>query len=124
VTAHILQENSTAVTTSAGWVSQTCASCSGGSDIATSAAGTATVALTGVRSAALVFVDAATDGSASISVDSASATTISTHATTTKYRTFGYVTSWQADGNHTVHIANQATTGHPQLQLDAIVTLS
>ena len=124
VTATITQETSASIGYSTGWTHQACTACSGGGLEQTSAKdATATISLTGVQAAALVLADRPSDGKATVATDAGAATTINTHAPTAKNLRYCYAANWATDGNHTMVLTNLATATHPDLQLDAIVTL-
>jgi hypothetical protein len=118
----LYQENSTAITYSTGWKRQTVSGANGGSvDYATAAGKTATLSFNGFQ-VAWMTTEATNRGSASVKLDSGTATTVSTHASSTK-------TAWIVDvaqgagGNHKLVVKVLGTSGHPRVDVDAFVVL-
>jgi hypothetical protein len=62
-------------------------------------------------------------GSAAVYVDGVLRRTVDTHSARTRHRTV----VWQglfARGEHTLRVVNRATTGHPRIDLDTLLTCS
>ena len=77
--------------------------------------------LTSVRGGALglVMEKAANRGSVDVYIDGTKAATVDTHAATTVHRTVVWQTLL-SPGVHTLGLVNDATPGHPRIDLDAI----
>ena len=124
VTVHLLQENGPGLSYTTGWKRVACAECSGGHQEEGAKENAAvTIKVSGTLGMALVLTKGPSDGSATIT-GAGPETTISTHASGVKYRTCAYAYDWAAAGKRTVTVANLATPGHPDLQLDAIIVLT
>jgi hypothetical protein len=118
----LFQENSSAITYSAGWTRQTVTGANGGSvDFATVAGKTATVSYNGFE-VAWVTTEGTNRGSASVKLDSGTATTVSTHASTTKAAEIVDVVG-SAGGNHKLVVKVLGTSGHPRVDVDAFIIL-
>ncbi len=125
VTAHLLQETTAGIAYGSGWKRTSCSACSGGGQELTSMKNaTAKVTIADVQALALVLSEGPSDGSATITDGASSAVTISTHASKARYRTYAYVQNWETAANRSITLTNLATAGHPDLQLDAVATLS
>jgi hypothetical protein len=122
-TLKLFQENNSAITYSSGWTRQTLAGANGGSvDFATLAGKTATLKFTGSQ-VAWMSTQGPTRGSATVKLDSGTATTINTHTTTVNTAEIvDLVTA--ASGTHTLVIKVLGTSGHPRIDVDAFVVLS
>ena len=123
VTLHLIQETSTAITYSSGWTSASVTGASGGKVKYSTVAGkTAKFTFTG-KKVAWVTTLASNRGSASVSIDGGTATTVSTHASST---TAAYIVYFKATtvGTHSITIKNLATSGRPRVDVDAFIYLS
>ena len=93
---------------------------SGGTTHATTAAGaSATITVPG-GPVALVMEQAADRGSADVLVDGFRRATVNTYSRTTMHRRV----VWEAvlpAGSHRVRVVNRATSGHPRIDLDAVL---
>ena len=124
LTARILQETSSVVAFSAGWSVLACTACSGGSQEQASTNGaTATVTLAGVQGVAIVLSNGPANGQADVTADGGTPILVNTHATATRSLRFGYTVGWSTDGAHNLVLTALGTSGHPEIQVDAIVTL-
>ena len=93
----------------------------GGKARATTTAGRKVAyAITG-RSIAWVAATGPTRGSAKIWVDGVYAGSVSLHASTTSYRKVVWSRSWAAAGPHTVTLVVSGTSGHPRVDVDAVI---
>jgi hypothetical protein len=123
-TAQVLQESSSSIEYGPGWTSVACALCSLGAQEQTGVPGaSSTVSINAAQSAALVLSTGPTDGKASVSVDGNGGSTVSAHATKVGHLKYVYAVNWGAVGNHSLKVTNLATSGHPGLQIDAVVLL-
>jgi subtilisin family serine protease len=103
------------------WSLASSASYSGGKARTTSTAGrSVTYTITG-RSAAWVSAKGPTRGSAKVYVDGVYATTVNLHATTAAYRRVVWTRSWGGVGAHVVKIVVSGTSGHPRVDVDAVI---
>jgi Pro-kumamolisin, activation domain len=119
----LIQENSGAVKYSTGWTRQKLTGANGGSvEYATSAGKTATLSFTGVQ-AAWMSTQGPTRGSASAKLDSGTATTISTHASSPKTAEIVDVVSG-SPGSHKLVVKVLGTSGHPRVDIDAFIVLA
>ncbi len=117
------QENSSAIKYSAGWTRQALAGANGGSvDFASTAGRTATLSFTGFQ-VAWMSTEGSTRGSATVKLDSGTAATISTHASSTKTAQIVDVVG-AASGAHKLVVKVLGTAGHPRVDIDAFVVLA
>ncbi|HET7247452.1 MAG TPA: hypothetical protein VFJ07_21760 [Streptosporangiaceae bacterium] len=120
----LFQENASAVTYSAGWTRQTLSGANGGSvDFATVAGKTATLTFTGFQ-AAWMSTQGPARGSATVKLDSGTAATISTNASSPKTAQIVDVVTAAANGSHKLVVTVLGTPGHPRIDVDAFVVLS
>ena len=70
---------------------------------------------------ALVMAKGPSRGSAIVYVDGVRKATVNTYATAVKNRVVVY-DKWMPAGTHTVKVVNLATSGHPRIDLDAVLT--
>jgi len=123
VTLHVVQETSSAITYSSGWTAASVAGASGGKVKYSTAAGkTAKLSFSG-KKVAWVTTLGSNRGSASVSIDSGTGTTVSTNAAST---TPAYIVYFKATttGPHTITVKNLATAGHARVDIDAFIWLS
>ena len=93
----------------------------GGKARATTTAGKkVTYAITG-RSIAWVAATGPTRGSAKVYVDGVYAGSVSLHASATSYRKVVWSRSWATAGPHTVTLVASGTSGHPRVDVDAMI---
>jgi hypothetical protein len=119
-----LYQSTTSTTLTGSWHSASSTSYSGNSARYSSTAGSsATFTATLARSIAIVATRATTRGSFRVYVDGVYRATISTYATTTRFRQLVYQFSWSSAGTHKVKIVISGTSGHPRVDLDAFVVL-
>jgi hypothetical protein len=121
-TLSLYQENSTKIKYSSGWKRQKLTGANGGSvEYATSKGKTATFSYDGYE-AAWMSTLGPTRGSASVKLDSGTATTVSTHASNPK--TAEIVNVVQAKtANHKLVVTVLGTSGHPRVDIDAFIVL-
>jgi hypothetical protein len=106
------------------WQSESESGYSGGSDIScTTSTCAATYSFTG-RAIGWVSTIGPTQGAASVSVDGGAPTTVNTNAAATTTRRLVYSHNWTTSALRTVTISCQATSGHPRIDLDALIILS
>jgi hypothetical protein len=48
---------------------------------------------------------------------------VSLYSSTYQAQRIVYATSWSSNGTHTIKIVNRATSGHPRIDVDALVRL-
>jgi hypothetical protein len=119
----LYQENASAVTYSTGWKRQALSGANGGSvDYATVAGKTATLSFTGFQVAWMSTLGT-TRGSASVKLDSGTAQTINTHASTTQAAHIVDVVT-AANGSHKLVVKVLGTAGHPRIDIDAFIVLA
>jgi hypothetical protein len=82
----------------------------------------ATFTFTG-RSAAIVAPVGPTRGSMKVYVDGLYRMTVSTYASTNRYRRIVYAVTWVEPGPHTVRIVVVGTPGHPRVEIDGMAVL-
>ncbi|MFN8191855.1 MAG: hypothetical protein U0R78_15725 [Nocardioidaceae bacterium] len=70
---------------------------------------------------ALVMAKGPGCGQADVFVDGVKTATINTHASTNTNRVIVF-DKWMSAGVHKVRVVNRATTGHPRIDLDAVLT--
>jgi hypothetical protein len=120
----LFQENASAVAYSAGWTRQTLAGANGGSvDFATAKGKTATLTFTGFQVAWMSTLGS-TRGSATVKLDSGTAATINTNASSPKTAEIVDVVTAAANGSHKLVVNVLGTAGHPRVDVDAFVVLS
>jgi hypothetical protein len=118
------QEDSAAIAYSTGWTRQTLSGANGGSgDYATVAGKTATLTFTGIQ-VAWMSTEGSSRGSASVKLDSGTANTINTHATSTEAAHIVDVVTTSSGGAHKLVVKVLGTSGHPRIDIDAFVVLS
>ena len=114
-------ESSSLATYTGSWSLVRSSSYQGGKARATTTAGKkVSYAITG-RSIAWVAATGPTRGSAKIWVDGVYAGSVSTRASTTSYRKVVWSRSWAAAGPHTVTLVVSGTSGHPRVDVDAMI---
>ena len=107
-----------------GWTRQTLAGANGGSvDFATLKGKTATLTFTGFQ-VAWMSTQGATRGSATGQLDTGTAATISTNASSPKTAEIVDVVTAAAQGSHKLVVNVLGTAGHPRIDVDAFVVLS
>jgi hypothetical protein len=117
-----LYQSTSSTTVSGTWRRSSSSSYSGGSTRFASAAGaSATFTATLARSISIVSTKAATRGSFKVYVDGVYKKTISTYATSTKFRQLVYQFSWSSAGTHRIRIVVSGTAHHPRVDVDAFV---
>jgi hypothetical protein len=119
---NLLQETSSQWTYSPApaWTAAACAQCSDSSARDSTASGaTATLKLFTAYEVGLVLETGPTQGSANVIVDGTPQGVVNTYAPTAGYRLVKYQTGWPTYGAHTVQLVNQATAGHPGIDIDA-----
>jgi kumamolisin len=122
-TLTLLQETSSSIAYSSGWTLQAVSGASGGSvKFATVAGKTATLSFTGTQ-VAWVTTKGSTYGSATVKLDSGTAKTINTNASSTAAARIVDVVSG-AKAAHTLVVTVLGTSGHPRIDVDAFVVLS
>lgn len=72
---------------------------------------------------ALVGSRGPTYGKARVFIDGTYIRTINAHAKVTKLRQILFSTTWPTGGSHTIRIVNLATSGHPTIDVDGLVTV-
>jgi lysophospholipase L1-like esterase len=123
-TPHLVQESAPGVAYSAGWTAQAVAGASGGSVKYSSASGkTSKYTFTGTQ-VAWVAVKASNRGSAAVSIDGGAATNVNTNSASTVPAVIAFAKVFATAGTHSMLIKNLATSGHPRVDLDAIVYLT
>jgi hypothetical protein len=114
-------ESSSLATYTGSWSLVESSNYQGGKARATTTAGRkVSYAITG-RSIAWVAATGPTRGSAKIWVDGVYSGSVSLHASSTSYRKVVWSRSWATPGPHTVTLVVVGTTGHPRVDLDAMV---
>jgi len=63
-------------------------------------------------------------GRASVYVDGTYRGTVNLYSNTYQGRRVAFALNWTANGTHTIKVVSQATTGHPEIDVDAFVTLA
>jgi hypothetical protein len=120
----LFQENATAVKYSTGWTRQTLAGANGGSvDFATVKGKTATLTFTGFQ-VAWMSTQGPTRGSATVKLDSGTAATINTNASSAHAAEVVDVVTAAANGSHKLVVNVLGTSGHPRIDVDGFIVLS
>ena len=120
----VVYQSSSGTTTTGTWHTTSSSSYSGGSSrYATSAGASMTFTATTARSIAVVVAKGATRGSFKVYVDGVLKKTVSTYASTSKYRQLVYQFNWSSAGTHKIKIVVSGTSGHPRVDIDAFVVL-
>jgi serine protease len=114
----------TAATFSGIWTTVQLSSAWGGSAAVTTSAGAAATFTCTCGSVAWVTDEGAADGSAKVYVDGVLKATVSTHATTSRYRVVLFQHTFGSVAAHTIKIVGLATTGHPGVSVDGFLTTS
>jgi hypothetical protein len=114
----------TSATFTTGWSTSTSSRYSGGSVKYSSSAGKyAQFSFTG-RSVAFVTTKAASRGSVKIYLDGVYKRTISTYRSSTLFRQIVYQFAWPTAGSHKIRFVVVGTSGHPRVDVDAILYLT
>lgn len=71
---------------------------------------------------ALVTDGASTHGSAQVYIDGVLKATINTQSSTNTNRVVIFKDGWSTDATHTIKIVNLATSGHPRISIDGLIT--
>jgi hypothetical protein len=120
----LYQQSASQITYSTGWTKQTLSGANGGSvEYATAAGKTATFTFTGVQ-VAWMSTQGPTRGSATVKLDSGTASTINTDTTSPHTAEIVDVATAAANGSHKLVIAVLGTSGHPRIDVDAFVVLA
>ena len=121
VTVRVTQQTSTIIKYGGRWHSTSSSSYLGGTaKYATSTSASATISFTG-RAFAWVGAEGGTRGSAKVWVDGVLVKTVRTYHASTLVRRVLWAISWATSGTHTIVIRPAGTSGHPRIDLDAIV---
>jgi hypothetical protein len=113
-----------AATYSGAWTTQSVSSAWAGSLNQTTANGaSATFTFTG-KNVAWIGSKGPSMGSAKVYIDGVLRKTINTNASTVKRRQVLIRYGWGSPGTHTIRIVNQATSGHPAIDVDGFVVLT
>ena len=119
-----LYQSGSNTTTSGTWHASSGSAYSGGSSrYATAKGASMTFTATSARSIAFVTAKGTSRGSFKVYVDGVLRKTISTFATSARYRQLVYQFSWTSPGTHKVKIVVSGTSGHPRVDADAFVVL-
>jgi hypothetical protein len=119
-----LVKQQTSATFTTGWSTSTSSRYSGGSVKYSSSAGKyAQFSFTG-RSVAFVTTKAASRGSVKIYLDGVYKRTISTYRSSTLFRQIVYQFAWPTAGSHKIRFVVVGTSGHPRVDVDAILYLT
>ena len=117
------QEGAATVTKSSGWSTKTVSGSSGGSVLRSSKAG-ASIQTTFTGSAiGWVSTLGPTMGSADVYVDGTKVATVDLHRSALTARQIVWSKSYATPGTHTLQVRVLATSGHPNVDLDAFVVL-
>jgi subtilisin len=123
VSTGVAQETSGSIDRTGSWRSVSNSSYSRGTAIYARAAGaTLTRTFTG-RAVAWVSAVGPTRGSARVYVDGSLFTTVSQYRADSGYRKVVFQRRWASSGSHTVRIEVVGTSGHPRVDLDALVVI-
>jgi hypothetical protein len=118
------QENASTIAYSSGWARQALSGANGGDvDYASTSGDTATLSFTGFQ-AAWMSTQGPTRGSATVKLDSGTAATISTNASSPKTAQIVDVVTASSNGSHHLVVSVLGTSGHPRVDVDAFVVLS
>jgi hypothetical protein len=106
------------------WKLITCASCSAGrAELSASAGAIARLSVSKAIAAGLVMETGPQYGETTVTIDGAMFS-VTTSAASDGYRVVVLAHEWASPGAHSVEVQNQATPGHPELQLDAAAVLT
>ncbi|HEY3766263.1 MAG TPA: hypothetical protein VGL44_13985 [Gaiellales bacterium] len=117
------RSSSTAIAYHGGWNARHVASAYGGSARRTAVAGaSATLRFTG-REVAWVASLAPGYGSARVYIDGHAIATVHLRSTSAAQRRVVFTRNWPANGTHTIKIVTLGTSGHPTVDVDALLVL-
>lgn len=120
----LFQQSASAIKYSTGWTKQTLSGANGGSvEYATVAGKTATFTFTGVQ-VAWMSTQGPTRGSATVKLDSGTASTINTNTTSPHTAEIVDVATAAVNTSHKLVITVLGTSGHPRIDVDAFVVLA
>lgn len=120
----VLSEASGAISFKGGWSRATSPSYDGRVAMSTRAPGaSATYTFVG-SSFAWISAVSPVRGSANVYVDGALQATVDLHSKTTIPRQMVFTKTWTSSGRHTVRIVALGTSGHPRVDVDALVVLA
>ncbi len=115
------QETSSVISYSGTWTTATSSTASGGKTRYTkSASAKATITFTGIGFT-WVAPKSSSRGRADVWIDGGFVAEVDLHRSSGAPRLVVYAVRWTAPGTHTVEIRNLATSGHPRIDIDAIL---
>jgi len=117
------QETSSAIAYSGTWTSVATSYASGGTLKSSTAAGASATYTFSGASVAWVGYRGPNRGSASVYLDGVLRATVNLYAAAWYSKQIVYTANWGVNGTHTIKIVNLATSGHPQIDVDAFVRL-
>ncbi|HEX5828290.1 MAG TPA: S8 family serine peptidase [Candidatus Limnocylindrales bacterium] len=120
-TTRVSQDTSTYLTASGTWRTSLRDSWSKGSARYSGTKGAAITRTFTGRAVAWVAGQGSTRGQARVWIDGVDAGVVDLHASTTSYRDVVFTRSWAKSGSHTITIKVLGTTGHPRVDLDALI---
>jgi hypothetical protein len=120
----VVPESSTNITYSGIWKTASVASAYGGALAYTTKANASASFTIGGLGIAWVSPTGPTRGTARVLIDGVDQPMVNLNTPTAKARQVVFTISWPTAGTHTITIINQATAGHPRIDLDGLVTLS
>jgi hypothetical protein len=122
-TTRVTQDTSTTLVRSGRWRTSAYSAWSKGSAVYAKADGTRISRTFAGRAVAWVAAIGSTRGSARVLIDGVSVGTVNLHAATLRYRRIVFARSWATSGTHTITIVVSGTSGHPRVDLDALVVI-
>ncbi len=119
----VYQETSTRWTWSSGWRRVSSSSASGGYTRYTTKAGAKARATVSARSIAIVSPKSSGRGAARIYVDGVKVATVKLYSSPTGARRVLFQQTWASTTTHTVTVEVVGTSGHPRVDIDALIVL-
>ncbi|HET7830328.1 MAG TPA: S8 family serine peptidase [Candidatus Limnocylindrales bacterium] len=119
----IAQDTSGSIVRSGTWKSASNDSYSGGTSIYAKAKGASLTRTFTGRAVAWAATLGPTRGSARVYIDGALFTTVSQYRSKAAYRRIVFERSWAKTGTHTIRIEVAGTSGHPRVDLDALIVI-
>ncbi len=119
----LLQDTSSSIQRSSSWWRSRITTMSGGSSLTSGTRGQWFSRMFTGGGIAWVSTLGPTRGKADVYVDGVKVTTVDLNRTSVHYRRVAFTRSWLTSGSHTIKVVVLGTSGHPRVDLDALLVL-
>jgi hypothetical protein len=123
LTAVTVQQTSTGIKYSSGWVTSTNASYLGGTTKARSVIGASASYTFSGRAIGFVSVMGPSRGRVKVYVDGVYLKTVDLYSASARYRALVYSRSWTSSGTHTIRLVLAGPSSRPRVDIDAFVVV-